>query len=237
MIMGEILGIIPARGGSKGIPDKNIRNLAGQPLLAYAQQSAEQSGLIDRLIVSTDSEKIANVARDIELEVPFMRPANLAADDTPMLPVLQHAVAQIEHSGWMPEIIVLLQATAPLRKARHIVEAVELLRESQADSVVSVIEIPHLFAPQKALHMKAEALKFWLEDGKAITRRQQIEPSFAREGTVYAFWRRTLMEKDSIYGETCLPLVLPYEESLTLDSEGDWDKAEQILSRAGISGT
>ncbi len=228
--MGKTLGIIPVRGGSKGLLDKNIRDLAGQPLLAYSQQSAEQSGLIDRLILSTDSEKIANVAKGLGLEVPFIRPAELAEDDTPMLPVLQHALAQIENEGWNPEIVVLLQATAPLRKAQHIIAAIELLEESQADSVVSVIEIPHIFAPQKALHMKEGALKFWLDDGKVITRRQQLEPSFAREGTVYAFWRRTLMEQDSIYGKKCLPLVLPSEDSLTLDSLEDWKKAESILA-------
>lgn len=234
--MGKILGIIPARGGSKGIPDKNIRDLAGKPVLAYAQQSAEECGLFDRLIVSTDSEKIAEVAREIGIEVPFMRPAELAQDDTAMLPVLQHAVAKLEKEGWVPEMIVLLQASAPLRKASHIISAIELLKESQADSVVSVTEIPHLFAPQKALRLENGALRFWLQDGKAITRRQQLEPSFAREGTVYAFWRRTLMEADSIYGDICLPIIIPIEESLTLDTEEDWEKAERILEEMKDAG-
>jgi CMP-N,N'-diacetyllegionaminic acid synthase len=227
--MGKILGIIPARGGSKGIADKNIRKLAGHSLLAYAQRSAEQSGMIDRLIVSTDSEQIASAAKELGLEVPFMRPAELAADDSPMLPVLQHALAQIEEEEWFPEIIVLLQATSPLRKAEHISAAINLLHKSKADSVVSVIEIPHLFAPQKALYIEDEGLKLWLDDGKGITRRQELKPSFAREGTVYAFWRRILIDKGSIYGDKCLPLVLPIEESLTIDSEEDWEKAEIIL--------
>ena len=227
--MGKILGIIPARGGSKGIPNKNIRPLAGQSVLAYAKASAEKSGLIDRLILSTDSEKISDLAKDIALEVPFIRPAELAQDDSPMFPVIVHAVEEIEKEGWLPEIIVLLQASAPLRKAQHIVQAIEMLRESRADSVVSVVEIPHLFAPQKALKLEDGALKFWLKDGKAITRRQQLAPSYAREGTIYAFWRRTLMEMGSIYGERCLPLMLPDEESLTLDSEADWKKAESLL--------
>jgi CMP-N,N'-diacetyllegionaminic acid synthase len=231
--MNKILGIIPARGGSKGIPDKHIRPLAGKSVLAYAQASAEQSGMIDRLILSTDSEKISDLAKEINLDVPFLRPKALAQDESPMLPVLVHAVTEIEKEGWSPEMIILLQASAPLRKASHIVKAIELLRESQADSVVSVIEIPHLFAPQKALRLEEGSLKFWLEDGKAITRRQQLAPSYAREGTVYAFWRRTLMEMGSIYGDRCLPLILSAEESLTLDHESDWNKAEKLLAKPG----
>jgi len=231
--MSNILGIIPARGGSKGIPDKNTRPLAGKNVLAYAQASAEQSGMIDRLILSTDSEKISDLGKKLGIEVPFLRPKELAQDDSPMLPVLVHAVTEIEKEGWSPEMIVLLQASAPLRKARHIVKAIELLRESQADSVVSVIEIPHLFAPQKALRLQEGALKFWLEDGITITRRQQLAPSYAREGTVYAFWRRTLMEMGSIYGDRCLALILSAEESLTLDHERDWNKAERMLANIG----
>lgn len=232
-MMGKILGIIPARGGSKSIPDKNLRLLAGKSLLAHAQAAAEESGLIDRLILSTDSEKISDLAKKIGLEVPFLRPAALAQDDSPMLPVLVHAVEEIEKEGWLPEIIVLLQASAPLRKGRHIVDAIERLRESQADAVVSVIEIPHLFAPQKALREENGALKFWLEDGPSITRRQQLVPSYARDGTIYAFWRSTLMEMGSIYGERCLPLILSADESLTLDHEADWQKAEILLTSSG----
>lgn len=228
--MGEVLGIIPARGGSKGLPGKNRRELAGKPLIAHAWESAQASGLFSRIVLSTDAEEIADLGREIGIEVPFLRPAELAQDDTPMLPVLQHAVAALEAEGWPPEIIVLLQPTAPLRKGEHIQAAVEKLRESGADSVVSVVEIPHFFAPQKALRLEDGALQFWLEDGKSITRRQQLEASYAREGTVYAFWRRTLMEQGSIYGERCLPLVLSAEESLTIDSEADWQRAEALLS-------
>jgi len=228
--MGEVLGIIPARGGSKGIPDKHTRKLAGQSILAYAAKSARESGVIDRLVLSSNDADIIAEAQAQGIEVPFTRPDELAQDDTPMLPVLQHAVEQLEATGWQPEIIVLLQATAPLRKPEHIRDAVAQLRESQADSVVSVLETPHLFAPQKALRMGAEGLEFWLDDGQQITRRQQLETSYAREGTVYAFWRNTLIEKNSIYGDRCLPLVLPPEESLTLDTETDWREAERILS-------
>ena len=228
--MGKVLGIIPARGGSKGIPGKHTRKLVGQSILAYAAVSARESGVIDRLILSSNDEGIINEAQTQGIEVPFARPSELAQDDTAMLPVLQHAVETLENEGWQPEIILLLQATAPLRKAQHIRDAVAKLRETEADSVVSVLEIPHLFAPQKALKMGDEGLDFWLRDGKKITRRQQLQPAYAREGTVYAFWRTTLMEKDSIYGERCLPLLLKAEDSLTLDTEADWQRAERLLT-------
>lgn len=227
--MGNTLGIIPARGGSKGIPGKHTRKLAGQSLLAYAANSAAKSGVIDRLILSSNDDAIISEAQAQGIEVPFIRPEELAQDETAMLPVLRHAVENLENDGWQPEVIVLLQATAPLRKASHIRDAVTKLRESGADSVVSVREIPHLYAPQKALRMAEQGLEFWLDEGRRITRRQQLETAYAREGTVYAFWHDTLIKKDSIYGERCLPLILPAAESLTLDTEEDWSEAERRL--------
>ncbi|MQC26268.1 MAG: acylneuraminate cytidylyltransferase family protein [Chloroflexi bacterium] len=227
--MTKVLGIIPARGGSKSIPHKNLRELAGRPLLAYAADGARQSGVIDRLVVSTDSEKIAELGRALDIEVPLLRPAELSGDETPMLPVLQHVVAELETEGWKPEIIVLLQPTSPLRRPEHIRQAVEKLQSEECDSVVSVLEIPHIYAPQKALRLEADALKFWHSDGPGITRRQQLETAYAREGTVYAFWRETLMEQGSIYGTRCLPLILEPQEALTLDTEDDWQRAEHYL--------
>lgn len=227
--MSKILGIIPARGGSKGVPDKNLKELAGKPLLAYSAEVAHTSGLIDRLVLSTDSEEIAQLGRSLDIEVPFMRPTELAQDDTAMLPVLQHTVKKLEEEGWMADIIVLLQPTSPLRKARHISAAVEKLQAEACDSVVSVVEIPELFAPQKALRAQNGYLKFWLPEGKSITRRQQLEPAYAREGTVYVFWRDVLMEQNSIYGEKCLALILSAEESMNLDDREDWQRAEEML--------
>lgn len=225
----KVLGIIPARGGSKGIPDKNLRELAGKPLLAYAQEAASASGVIDRLVLSTDSPAIADLGRSLGLEVPFMRPAEFAGDESPMLGVLQHAVAQMEGTAWRPDAVVLLQPTSPLRRPEHIRKAIELLKDGQCDSVVSVVEIPSLFAPQKALTIRAGWLKFWSEGGSEITRRQQAETSYAREGTVYACWRDVLMEMGSLYGEKCLPYLVPADEALNLDTMDDWRRAEELL--------
>jgi CMP-N,N'-diacetyllegionaminic acid synthase len=224
-----VLGIVPARAGSKGIPGKNLRELAGRPVLQYAADSARAADVFDRLILSTDSEPLAKLGREIGLEVPFIRPKELAADDTPMLPVLKHTVHYVEDQGWHPDIVVLLQPSSPLRKPEHIIRAVKMLKSGNCDSVVSVMEIPSMFAPQKALRVEAGILSFWSPEGDSITRRQQVEPTYAREGTVYAVWRDVLMEKDSIYGERCLPLVLSAEESLNLDTLDDWDHAEEKL--------
>ena len=124
----KVLALIPARGGSKGLPDKNIRLLAGRTLLEYAARAASASGVVDRIVLSTDSERIAAEGRRIGVDVPFIRPRELAGDATPMLPVVEHAVDALEQGGWRPDIVVLLQPTSPLRQAFHIKEAAGLMK-------------------------------------------------------------------------------------------------------------
>lgn len=226
----KVLGIIPARAGSKGLPNKNLNLLAGKPLIAYAAEAALASGAIDRLILSTDSQAIADLGGSLDIEVPFIRPQELATDEAPMLSVLKHAVSEIEVSGWKPEIIVLLQATSPLRRPSRIAEAVGLLKKGVCDSVTSVVKIPELFSPNKAMQIKDGYLRFWSSDGGEITRRQQIQGAYAREGTLYACLREVLVEQGTLYGERCLPLVVGSDEALSIDTIEDWRKAEEILS-------
>ena len=145
--MAKVLGVIPARGGSKGIPDKNLALVGGRPLLAYTADAVKESKLLTRTIVSTDDARIADCARSMGLEVPFMRPSSLAGDEAPMLPVLQHAVETLEADGFHADIIVLLQPTSPLRRGEHIDAAVKWLERAGGDSVVSVVEVPHQFNP------------------------------------------------------------------------------------------
>lgn len=225
-----VLGIVPARGGSKGIPGKNIRLLAGRSLLCYAVDTARASGVVDRIIVSTDSEKIAEVARAAGAEVPFLRPPELAQDTTPMLPVVRHAVEVIEREHCVPEIVVLLQPTAPLRRPHHVIDAVALLRKTKADSVVSVVEMPSHLSPDYVMRLEHGRLAPYLPEGAVITRRQDTRKAFVRDGTVYACWRRTLMEHDSIYGDECRALIIPSEESVTVDTPEDWAVAERRLA-------
>ena len=230
-----VLAVIPARGGSKGIPDKNIRLLAGQTLVERAAYVAAESGVIDRTILSTDSERIAEEGRRIGLEVPFIRPAHLAADDTPMLPVIEHAIDFLEQGGWSPEIVVLLQPTSPLRTTDHVRNAVRQLRQSGADSVVTVIELPRHLSPDYVMRVEEGRLVPFLEHGASVTRRQDARPAYVRDGTVYAFWRRTMIETGTIYGHDCQPLVLPALESLTIDTPQDWEEAEHRIASAAKS--
>ena len=230
--MGHVLALVPARGGSKGIPDKNIRPLAGRTLIEYAARAASASAVVDRLVLSTDSERVAAEGRRAGLEVPFIRPSELAQDDTPMLPVIDHAVEFLAQHGWEAEIIVLLQPTSPLRTPTHIRAAVQELRESGADSVVSVVELPRHVSPDYVMRIDSGRLVPFLAEGVRITRRQDARPAFVRDGTVYAFWTRTLREARSIYGQDCRPLVVPARESITIDTADDWQDAERRLAAA-----
>jgi CMP-N-acetylneuraminic acid synthetase len=227
-----VLALIPARGGSKGLPGKNLRPLAGRSLVARAVDVARQSGIVDRVVVSTDAEDIAAEGRRAGAEVPFVRPAALASDDAPMLPVVQHAVGALEEAGWMPDIVVLLQPTSPLRRPDHVRDAVARLCESGADSVVSVIELPRPFSPDCVMRIEDGRLINFLPDGAVVTRRQDARPAFVRDGTVYVCWRRTLVERGSLYGADCRPLVIPAADSLTIDTPDDWAAAERRFADA-----
>jgi CMP-N,N'-diacetyllegionaminic acid synthase len=226
----SVLGLVPARGGSKGVPGKNTRLLAGRPLLDYTARAALASGALDRVILSTDSDEIAACGRRAGLEVPFMRPAPLAADDTPMLVVVQHAIGELRSNGWVPETVVLLQPTSPLRRPEHIRAAIELLRSTGADSVVSVVELPRHLSPDYVMRIDEGVLRPFVEGGDRIARRQDARPAFSRDGTVYAFRLSTLERFGNIYGERCRPLILSAAESLSIDSPADWDAAERMLA-------
>jgi CMP-N-acetylneuraminic acid synthetase len=227
--MGHVLALVPARGGSKGIPGKNVRPLAGHSLLYYAAQAAAASGVVDRMILSTDSTEIAAEGRRAGLEVPFVRPAVLAQDDTPMLPVIEHAVSELSATGWEPEIVVLLQPTSPLRTGAHVREAVQMLRETGADSVVTVVEVPRHLSPDYVMRIDDGVLKPFLPEGARVARRQDARPAYSREGTVYACWRRTIDRFGNIYGDNCRPLVIDASQSVSIDSPADWDAAERLL--------
>lgn len=227
-----VLALVPARAGSKGLPGKNTRLLHGKPLLAYAADAARQSGVVDRIVLSTDEESVAEVGRRWGLETPFLRPAELAGDEAPMLPVIEHAIAALAHSGWTAEVIVLLQPTSPLRRPEHIRRSLDLLRASGADSVVSVVELPRHLSPDYVMRLEGERLVSFLPDGLRVTRRQDARRAFVRDGTVYTCWRRTVVEQGSLYGKDCRPMVLSMSESLTIDTPEDWAEAERRVEKS-----
>jgi len=225
----NVLGVIPARGGSKGIPDKNLALLCGRPLLAYTADAAKGSTRITRTIVSTDDQRIAECARSLGLEVPFMRPASLAGDDMPMLPVLQHALETMDANGFAADAIVLLQPTSPLRRAWHIDAAIDSLERTGADSVVSVVEVPHQFNPTSVMRMEDGWLTPFL-DAPTVTRRQDKPRVFARNGPAVLAVRASVVKGGSLYGAKSWPLGMSAEDSLDIDSPWDLRLVESVLS-------
>lgn len=225
------LGVITARGGSKSVPGKNLRPVAGRPLIAYTADAARESRRLSRVIVSTDDAAIADAARDLRLEVPFIRPKVLAQDDTLMLPVLQHAVRAMTAKGFAAEAVVLLQPTSPLRRGEHIDRAVDLLESTGADSVVTVVEVPHQFNPVSVLRLEGERLTPFL-DGPPILRRQDKPRVFARNGPAVLAVRSAVLERGSLYGDDCRPLLMSPEESVDVDTAADFELLERLLARA-----
>lgn len=227
--MANVLGVIPARGGSKGIPNKNLALLCGRPLLAYTADAVKESKRLTRAIVSTDDERIAECARSLGLEVPFMRPSSLAGDDVPMLPVLQHAIDTLESDGFTADIVVLLQPTSPLRRGEHIDAAVYWLQRVRGDSVVSVVEVPHQFNPMSVMRIDDGLLKPFLE-GPTATRRQDKPRVYARNGPAVLAVHTRVIREGSLYGNESWPLDMSPEDSLDIDTPWDLRLVEAALS-------
>lgn len=223
-----MLALVPARARSKGIPGKNLRPLAGLPLLARTIEWARNAGCFSRVVLTTDSEEFAALGRQHGAETPFLRPPELARDDAPMLPVLQHAARFLMDGGWTPEIVVLLQPTAPFRNPEDLLKALELLKHSPvADSVVSVEAIPDHYSPHYAMKIETGELVNFLPEGTRVTRRQDAPKAYTRNGQFYVMRRATLLEQNSIYGRHCLPFVTTHQ-AVNLDTLEDWAEAEKL---------
>jgi CMP-N-acetylneuraminic acid synthetase len=226
----RVLGIVTARGGSKGIPRKNIVPLLGRPLLAYTADAALAARRLTRVILSTEDEEIAEVGRRCGLEVPFMRPPDLARDDTPTLPVLQHAVSYLEALGDRYDAVCLLQPTNPLRRSEDVDACVELLESSGADSVISVLPVPAEYNPHW-VYFQREDGSLYLSTGAAepIPRRQDLPIAFHRAGSVYLVRRDVLMEQNSLYGRRAVGYVTDHVRSVNIDAPSDLSRAEALL--------
>lgn len=228
----RVLGLIPARGGSKGIPRKNIRQLAGRPLLAYTAEAARQSRSLERVILSTEDDEIAALGRSLGLEVPFRRPFELAADDTPgMAPVL-HALAWLaDVESYRPDALVLLQPPSPLRRARHIDEAVAMLERESADSVLSVCAPD--YHPYWMKVIRDGRLVPFMREGAHYHSRQELPPVFRTNGAIYVGRVDRIIEHRTFELERTLPYPMAREESVNIDDEFDWWLAEQLLRVRG----
>jgi len=224
----KILGIIPARGGSKGIPGKNIRQVAGKPLIKWAIESAQDSNLITDFYVSTDDVEIAKVARSCGAEV-LMRPDNLAQDKTPMIPAVQHACSQAEVINGQYDFIVLLQPTAPQRTGADIDAALNLLIKSKdADSVVSVYMVEDTHPSRMYTKDNEFLVKYAEEPAGAL--RQDLDSVYHRNGAIYACDRELLMNDELLIGNKCVAYEMPKERSGNIDDMLDLHITELMLS-------
>ena len=223
----QILGLIPARGGSKGIPRKNIVPLAGKPLLAYTCEAAMQSRFLTRTLLNTDDPEIAVIGQKYGVEVPFLRPQELAQDETPILPVIQHTLKWLaENDNFLPEAVVLLQPTSPLRSAVHIDEAAQVFQGHSADTVVSVAEVPHQFSPVSLMQINENHQLHPYLEGPMILRRQEKPRVYARNGPAVLIVRREVLLQGKLYGDRIYPYLMDRISSLDIDDVTDLQIAE-----------
>lgn len=217
----DVVGLIPAREGSKGIPRKNLVPVAGKPLLAWTIEAARESAMLTRIVVSTDWDEAATLARELGVEV-LGRPRDLTADDTPMLDVVRHALGELPAC----DVLVLLQPTSPLRRAEHVDEAVRLLLESGADSVLSVVEVPHQFRPGKLMA---------IDDGRLVRLgwdppdRHAGASLYARNGPAVLALRPQRLG-DDLYGGDCRPYVMDLADSVDVDGPVELELVEARLA-------
>jgi len=233
----DVLAVIPARGGSKSIPRKNERLFAGHPLLAYSIAAATQAESVTRVIVSTDDPAIADAACRYGAEVPFLRPGQLAQDDTPDLPVFEHLLEELGgREGYRPEVVVQLRPTSPLRPPGLVDRAVALLVGTpEADSVRGVV--PSGQNPYKMWRVVADgSLQPLLGDvpGAFNLPRQSLPPTYWQTGHVDAIRRRTIIERHSMSGDRIWPLHIDACYNDDIDTLQDWDRAERLAMQADL---
>jgi CMP-N-acetylneuraminic acid synthetase len=237
--MTEVLSLIPARGGSKSIPRKNIRTFAGFPLIAYSIAAGLAAETVTRVIVSSDDPEILAVARRFGAETPFLRPEQYSQDQTPDLPVFQHALNWLEENeAYRPEIVIQLRPTSPLRRVDHIDQAVyRLLERPDADAVRTVC-IPFQ-NPFKMWRIGSNGLmKALLEtefNEPYNMPRQALPEVYWQTGYVDAAWTDTIQDQNSMTGRNILPLIIDPSEWIDIDSPDDWRRAERLLESGEIT--
>ena len=228
-IMG--LAIIPARGGSKGIPKKNIRLLAGKPLIAYTIEAALKSKYIDKVVASTEDEEIAEVSRKYGAEV-IKRPEELARAESPTIDAIFHALEVLKTENYTPDIVILLQPTSPLRNAKDIDNAVELFLDSDCGSVVSVCEVEH--SPYWSFKIEKGHLKTLFEEEYGRMRRQDLPKVYSPNGAIYVSTPEILHNYKDFYCNYIIPYIMPIERSVDIDNEVDFMLAELLVKKYGL---
>ena len=235
MIRGDLLAIVPARGGSKGVPGKNIKVTGGQPLIVWTIQAALRAISVARTVVTTDSQKIAAVAKMHGAEVPFLRPEELAGDETPgILPILHTLNWLAEFEGYRPDYVCCLQPTSPLRTSQDIDAALRVLVEKQADAVVSVTPAKHHPSWLKTMDEEGR-VKAFLDRGENADNRQDLLPLYALNGAIYLARRTIIQDFRTWYTERTYAYVMPASRSLDIDTVDDLSLADLLLSGITIT--
>lgn len=225
----RLLGIIPARGGSKGVPGKNIKSLGGKPLLQYTWETAKQSSVFSKIIVSSDNEDIINVSKNLGIEVPFRRPQSLSKDNSGSLGVVKHALEYFIECGEVYDAVCILQPTTPFRTVELITECFESFKTKKVDSIVSVREVPHQFHPNWVFEETELGYLNKVIKEPLISGRQELKTAYYRDGQIYITKSKTVLEHDSLYGEKTSFVVSSNAPYVNIDTMDDWKKAEQLL--------
>jgi len=233
--MSSILGIIPARGGSKGIPRKNIIDLGGKPLLYYTIKAAKEAGILDRLVLSSEDAEIIDLAKSLDVEVPFVRPAKYAQDHVGDQPVLKHALNTLkELDGYQPDMVLYLKPTIPFRSSIDIKNVIKKLKERNVDSVRTVTETTGVNHPYWMFTMDEDGLSHPLISGKSVAqypRRQLLPPVFRLNGVVEGLKPEFILHHDSIYGKKMALVTVPEDRAVDIDTPADLDYARYLLSK------
>ncbi len=235
MIEGKrILAVVPARGGSKGIPLKNIQPVGGVPLVAKVAEVLRELPEIDCSVVSTDHPDIVKVARQAGLSVPFIRPEGLSGDWVSDTPVLIHALLEMEKiDNTRFDVVVMLQPTSPLRTSSHVLDSIHKLISGNFDAVWTVSETDSKYHPLKQFRIRGDLLDYYEEAGKQIIARQQLSTLYHKNGAAYAISRSCLVEHQSIKGERCSFLVIK-EPMVNIDTPDDLRLADLRIRRSGL---
>jgi len=230
----KILGLIPARGGSKGIPNKNRKELGGKPLLQYTVEATLGAKLLDAVVFSSEDTTLMNLAEQMGAEVAFRRPDHLAIDTAGSLEVVQHALESLAEKGKHYDAVCLLQVTTPFRTSEDIDAAISKFVANGTDSLISVQKVPHQYNPHWVFEESDGNLKIATGEMEIIKRRQDLPDAFIRDGAIYITKSDVIMKQGSFFGATISHIELDPKRSVNIDTPEDWTKAEEIYKKLYI---
>lgn len=230
----KILGLILARGGSKGVPHKNKKVLGDLPLISYSINSAIKSKLIHNILVSTDCVDLFQIAENSGCKPPFIRPSALSQDSSTSLEVVQHAISFFEEQGILYDAVCLLQPTSPFRKEGFIDSAIQQFIDKQVDSLVSVLPVPHEYNPHWTFEIQEKGLlKIATGEEHIIPRRQDLPKAYHRDGSIY-ITKVSVLKQGSFYGDSMAYIESDPEWYVNIDTLYDWNRAEELRIKLGI---